>query len=215
MNYLKQQIRRISRNRMILFGILFAYLFLLFIALLGSDLEKQSAAAIVPSLLPSAVFLFFFILSLFSYLNYTNSASYKRLCAKESASAETVNMSISKEVESEQGYSHKKLKLTNHWVLLQYPFSIRIEQAEKLVWVYRRITKTNYGATYNALIFSFLNQKQYSVTLKNETDCAEIMRVITQKYPYVLTGYSKELFYKYKNDLNSFINIARQNTNVL
>ena len=69
-----------------------------------------------------------------------------------------------------------------------------------MIWVYKRITRTNLGGKFFFVIFMFSDKKQYQCPTKNEDACDAILVKVIEAYPAVLAGYSESRFKSYKQN---------------
>jgi len=210
MDFIQAEIKRIHRNRMVLFGILALY-FLIFIPVTAAGSHGLSYFALVssPFLLVVVLFAFFFFSSMHSYRRYMKSKTYKNLAQLGMGSAELTGKVISDEVANKLVYLDKRLVMTQNWIVLRYVFTVTIKPLSELIWLYKRMTRTNFGGKFFSIICTFMNKKQYQINVKNENQCDELLMFIINKHPQILAGYSETWFRIYKKNFDEFVHMAK------
>ncbi|MEL7608893.1 MAG: DUF6709 family protein [Bacillota bacterium] len=207
MEYVKTQIRRIYRNRMILTGILTGWILIpLLIGLSETARNPDSAnsSAFIAVLIMAAIPFAFFLHALINRANYKSSKYYKALGNLQLGDAETVEAAVNQEAAGHMIHSVRQFTLTNHWALIAQGMSFRARPLRDLVWVYMHITRTNFGARYYALMFAFADRRQIRVQFKNEDECLVMMRLISEVCPYVVVGYSPERLRSFRSASGAF-----------
>lgn len=86
----------------------------------------------------------------------------------------------------------------------------------KLIWAYEHVTthRTNFvvtGKTYE-LILGFMDGKKQNLAVKSEQDAIDIMKVLNDRCPHIILGYTDELQRAFSKDMNSFLQIKYQPT---
>ncbi len=187
-NYMKDQIKRVSHSRMILFGILFAFSMLNCLPMLA--LSRRASDLIGAAIffgVPTLLFLLYFLLAIRDYSNYRACGIYKKLYDAEGLSADAVDAMLNDEIEKALLFSHKRLTLTEHWICIQGRFSLHIFPADKLIWAYTYVM----NGTFYQVIFALSNRKRRSIHTLRQKTCDEILAGVMQSYPHVLLGFSK------------------------
>lgn len=121
MDYVQSQIRRVSRNQMILFGILGAYFCVIPVSVLGSEgIEGLLGLVLFLSLIPASC-IFFFIRACILRKHYQRSKIYTRLGTYGYGSSEEVSLAIDEELKNSVLINHKNLIVTSNWIVSAMP----------------------------------------------------------------------------------------------
>jgi hypothetical protein len=215
MDYVQGQVQRVSRNLMILFGIIFAYFALIAILMFGTtqngsvDPQTELFVGVVFAIV-LLVFLILFINNLQAFKNYQRSSVFKRLGKLGYGSSEEISKIVSDEMATSLKFSQKNISITSNWVIVRSAFGMQAKPLSELVWAYRQITRTNYGARWHHAVLTFSDRKQSTVSGK-ETEISEIITYINQKFDHVLVGYSRDWDRLFKGNYGKFIELLIQN----
>jgi len=200
-NYIENQVKRISRNRIVLFLLLAAYFSIFVFGAFFGDEDAVIVELLPVGGVPMTIFLLLAIYNMVISKHYTKSKTFKKLGRLGPDSAETVNIEVSREVET-AGYIMNRLVFGERWICVEGAFSANVYPCEWLLWAYTLITSTNTGKYYR-IVFAFRNGKQVKYKARNQETCTEVLTVAYQKYPHIMIGYSEELSRQYFNEVQT------------
>jgi len=189
-NYIEAQIKRISRKKIILFGILSAsFAPMLLLSFFSMFVSLSDGIAILIFLgAPAIFFIYKLVKAIGDYADYTKSVHYKRLQAITGAPPNEFAAMLCREVETSLLFTHKRLVLTEDWVCINGKYSLTIFPAASLVWAH--IFELN--GTFYKVIFYLNNRTSRALHALRKKPCVEALSGVAQSYPHVLIGYSKE-----------------------
>lgn len=199
-SYLKNQIRRVSFNRMILYGILSLFLvpavLPLFISLVAdhSPIEDIIISTIFLGI-PTIIFVLLFVRAIISYSNYSLCAIYKKMNRLSGIPSNELYALLNREVETSLLFSHKRLMLTEHWACIQGRFTLRIFPAANLFWAYM----FTLNGTFRKVIFALSNGSVTNIPTLSKKICMEILTGVQQSYLHVRIGYTKAYEKEYQD----------------
>ena len=99
--------------------------------------------------------------------------------------------------------------LTANWIAVPYYFGTHMARLDDLVWVYKKITKHSYnfiptGKTYEALLWR-RNGTSVSVSGKEKQVDGLLQKLVNERIPWVIPGFSAELDNAWKKDRAGFL----------
>ena len=222
-NHLRRQIKRVSRNRIILFCILTLWFFPMFVlfffvtlsSIFGTGFADSSSYGVSESIaglmifgVPGVLVIIKLIQAVIGNLDYTKSSAYKKLGNFAGLSPDEFNSLRSRNMSSALLFSHRRLTATEHWLLIHSSFSLRIFPAAKLAWIYMKEHTTVEQKTYREIssntyaVFEFLDGSRRSIHASSQI-CKEILTGVAESYPHLLVGYTDENKSLYNTAMNT------------
>lgn len=105
---------------------------------------------------------------------------------------------------------HKKLRVSDDYILFISGGSSAFAPADKLIWMYQHVVKhTLYyvipiGKTYTIRL-NLSDGKMTQIPCKNRQECELLLEYLSQRLPHVLVGYTDELNRAYQKDREGLI----------
>ena len=210
-NYIKEQIKRISRNRTILFLILAAYFSIfIFVGAMNQNARDGDAGfrvfIILIGCLPTALFLFYAIQSVRSRGDYTKSKTYRRLSGIAQAPPEIAAADINRDMGTADRIS-KGLLIGERWIFIQGAFSLHVYPSTWFIWAYMLINKNSLITSYST-VMAFSNGKRVTLAQPGSQACENLLGMLFDRYPHIVLGYNRTWLRMFKNNLDEFIRIV-------
>lgn len=109
----------------------------------------------------------------------------------------------------------KNLKIGQNYIIDSSSMVPRVIRLQDFIWAYMQVTKNKqYFVTVStnySVVFRGRNKEMISVLVKNEEEAARFLDLVHERYPGIILGYSDELAFLYKSDMNKFMDVYRQN----
>lgn len=108
------------------------------------------------------------------------------------------------------------VRINSEFICAQFGADTVFGALDKLVWAYEHVTthRTNFivtGHTYQ-LALGFMDGKKQFIPLNSEQEVLDIMRIIADRCPHIVLGYTDELQRSFSKDMNGFLQIKYQPT---
>jgi hypothetical protein len=211
---IESMIKKVCRNNMILFGILGVYIGFLSIFIVGMVIKEGNWVMIVPALIFWALtFLiwFFFIKAARIRRNIKLDGGIKKLVKSGPGSADEIIARIDAELANSLRFSNKdKFFITQNWVIARAVFSFSFRPLNELIWVYKQITNTNYGAKWYRIVLIFSDRKKVEAATGPEKEIDTIIAFISKNVGHVLVGYSSVYKGMFNANFNQFIDLGKK-----
>jgi len=208
--YIHRQIRRISRNFIIVNIIIFILVCIGLHSQIVKIIEiKEITGSISPSVLKvfgvspfgiivvlivAGINIWNIIKGVKSFINPTNHKIYKNLI--NSYYPIDVIEAIDDEASSNAVEKLDKLTVLPSWWIGQNFFTITVVKVNDILWVYKKVTKNSInlipmGKTFDLVIG--LSNRHIKIISMKEKNIDKVLNYIKDRYPWIITGYSEEL----------------------
>jgi hypothetical protein len=116
-------------------------------------------------------------------------------------------------IEGELAMPHtqiKNLHLTNNWLVFDGKTSLAATQNDDVAWVYKHVlTRRSYGIavskTYTAILYDRYGVQLTFTAGRKEADVNQMLEAISQRAPWAIAGFSKEIETAWKKDRVNFL----------
>ncbi|WP_313134963.1 DUF6709 family protein [Anaerocolumna sp.] len=113
------------------------------------------------------------------------------------------------------GKSVDNVKVGQIWTFFFNGLRAQVVKNDDLIWIYRQErTHRFYGFKVyqmKSLMMFTKDKKKHIAALKNAYDIDDIIEIISQDHPHIVTGYSDELAKCFKKDYETFVKIPYSN----
>lgn len=110
---------------------------------------------------------------------------------------------------------NKDLKVGRTYIIDSGSMVPKIVSLQDCIWAYMQVTKNKQyfitvSTTYS-VTFRSKNKEINSVLVKNKDDAMRLLDLVHERFPGIILGYSDELAFLYKSDMNQFLALYQQN----
>lgn len=208
MGYVQYRIRRVYRNRMILCGILAAWMGIPVLAGIASlargGISESAMMGMVATLPMTSVPLGFFIHALIMRANWKHSKYYTGLGKLGLGDADAAAALLDAEMNEQRIYYTRHMNLTYHWVTVEEGQRFHAHPVRDLIWIYPHIVRTNGVVTSRSLVLVYADRTQRRMPCGDEKECMVLLQLLSEMCPYTVSGYSKERERDFKAARNLF-----------
>lgn len=112
---------------------------------------------------------------------------------------------------------NKDLKVGRTYIIDSGSMVPKVVSLQDCIWAYMQVTKNKQyfitvSTTYS-VTFRSKNKEFNSVLVKNKDDAMRLLDLVHERFPGIILGYSDELAFLYKSDMNQFLALYQQNEN--
>ena len=110
---------------------------------------------------------------------------------------------------------NKNLKVGRSYIIDSGSMVPKVVSLQDCIWAYMQVTKNKQyfvtvSTTYS-VTFRSKNKEINSVLTRNKDDAMRLLDLVHQRFPGIILGYSNDLEFLYKSDMNQFLALYQQN----
>ena len=110
---------------------------------------------------------------------------------------------------------NKDLKVGRSYIIDSGSMVPKVVGLQDCIWAYMQVTKNKQyfvtvSTTYS-VTFRSKNKEIKSVLVRNKDDAMRLLDLVHERFPGIILGYSNDLEFLYKSDMNQFLSLYQQN----
>lgn len=109
----------------------------------------------------------------------------------------------------------KNMRIGQNYIIDSSSMVPKVIRLQDFIWAYMQVTKNKqYFVTVStnySVVFRGRNKEMVSVLVKNKEEAAQFLDLVHERYPGIILGYSDQLAFLYKSDMNQFLALYQQN----